>query len=130
MPTVVVCTISYAVCEQSQCRFREITSSRDLGERVSLCNTIPGSGDEDVEEDGDVEEDEDVELSELVEPFWVGEVVDDLAGPVYISAESVDVSSRTVSVGLAIRAESVNVEHTGVGPFSTLVTNCVYNTVT
>lgn len=63
MPTVVVCTISYAVCEQSQCRVRKITSSRDSGERVSLCNTIPGSGDEDVEED------EDVELLELVEVF-------------------------------------------------------------
>lgn len=60
----------------------------------------------------------------------MGEVVDDFADPVCTSAESVDVSSRTVSLGLAIRAESVNAEHTGVGPFSTLVTNCVYNTVT
>lgn len=85
---------------------------------------MPGSADEDVEED------EDVELSELVEVCWAGEVIDVLEVAVGFSAESTGVFLRTDSLGLAIRAESVNAVQTGVGPFIILVTNWVANTVT
>lgn len=123
MPTIVVCAVSYAICKQSQCRVRKQLACLKIGKWVSLCNIIPGSADEDAEED--VEDDEDVELSELVEVCWAAGVLDDLEVAVGFSAESTDVFLRTVSLGLAIRAESVKAVHIGLDPLSTLVTNCV-----
>lgn len=56
--------------------------------------------------------------------------MDDLEDAVDFSAEATDVSSRAVSLGLAISVDSVNAAHTGIVPLCNLVTNCVEITVT